>query len=243
MILIPAIDLIDGKCVRLTQGNFDTTKVYNENPLAQAKIFEETGFTNLHIVDLDGAKSGSFRQLSIVEKIVKNTSLKVDFGGGIRSKQDVADILNIGVNQVDIGSLAVKNPDIFIEILKDFEASSIILSADCRDRMIASDGWNSIDQIDVIAFINSFIPYGLGYTVVTDIAKDGMLEGPSFKLYEDIIAQSKINLIASGGVSSISDLRALKAMGCHAAIIGKAYYEGNISASDFTKFISENNNQ
>lgn len=226
--IIPAIDIIDGKCVRLTKGDYDTKKIYNENPLEVAKEFEDYGIRRLHLVDLDGAKEKKLVNIKTLEKIASNTNLQIDFGGGIQSEQDIQSVLNAGARQITVGSIAEKQPELFVAWLQKFGAEKIILGADCHNRKIATNAWADTSEIDVIDFIVSNEKQGAIYSIVTDIAKDGMLQGPSFELYKDILQKSNIKLIASGGISSMEDIVQLAAIGCEGAIVGKAIYEGRI---------------
>lgn len=237
MRIIPAVDLIDGKCVRLTKGDYNTKKIYNENPLEVAKQFEDEGMQYIHIVDLDGAKSNQIINHKALENIAKNTSLKIDFGGGIKTEKDVVLAFDSGASQITIGSIAVQNRLLFLEWVQKYGAERIILGADVKERQIVSNGWLQSSSIDVIDFINDYEKEGLIYTVCTDVAKDGMLEGVSELLYQDIVENSNIKLIASGGLSSINDLEILRNIGCEAVIIGKAIYENKISFADLRKFI------
>jgi phosphoribosylformimino-5-aminoimidazole carboxamide ribotide isomerase len=230
MTIIPAIDLIDGQCVRLTKGDYDTKKVYNTDPLEVAKHFEENGFTRLHLVDLDGAKAGKVINLSVLESICNNTQLQVDFGGGIKTDEDLEKVLNAGAFQVTIGSLAVKDPAKVKEWISKFGADRIILGADVKDRRIAVSGWLETSAIDLFDFIEDYYSCGIRNVLCTDISKDGMLEGPAFELYSELMKRfTDLKLIASGGVSGIEDVRKLKDLGIPAVVIGKAIYEGRIS--------------
>lgn len=232
MRIIPAIDIIDGKCVRLTKGDYTTSKIYNENPLEVALEFEANGIQNIHLVDLDGAKSKQIINYNILEKIASQTSLSVDFGGGIKSDNDIRVAFESGANQVTGGSIAVNNPFTFINWINKYGADKIILGADCLNRKIATQGWLESTELDVIDFIKNYTLKGINNVICTDISKDGMLQGPSIELYEEIITQSNVNLIASGGISTISDLRKLSNLGCEGAILGKAIYEGYISLKE-----------
>lgn len=229
MRIIPAIDIIDGKCVRLSKGDYDTKKVYNENPLEVAKEFEDNGITYLHVVDLDGAKSKHIVNYNILEAICSKTNLKVDFGGGLKSNDDLRIAFESGANQITGGSIAVKNPDMFLSWLNTYGSEKIILGADCKERKIATSGWLETSSIDVVEFISKYEKEGTHYVVCTDIAKDGMLEGTSNDLYKEILSETDVKLIASGGVSNIEDLHQLKELGCEGAIVGKAIYEGKIA--------------
>lgn len=233
MRIIPAIDIIDGKCVRLTNGDYSTKKIYNENPLEVAKTFEGIGIQYLHLVDLDGAKAEHIVNYKVLEQITSKTNLKIDFGGGLKSDEDLHIAFNSGAKQITGGSIAVKKPEVLEKWLSKYGGIKIILGADCKNEKIAVNGWQEESDIDVIPFIKSYEDKGLKYVICTDIAKDGMLEGPSFDLYKRILKESRdIKLIASGGVTSIDDLNALEDIGCEAAIIGKAIYEGHIRLSD-----------
>jgi phosphoribosylformimino-5-aminoimidazole carboxamide ribotide isomerase len=229
MRIIPAIDIIDGKCVRLTKGDYETQKIYNENPLEVAKEFEANGINYLHLVDLDGAKSKHIVNYKILEKICQNTSLKVDFGGGIKSDEDVRIAFESGAHQITGGSIAVQNSILFLGWLNKYGSDRIILGADANNRKIAIQGWKENSEKDVIEFIADYSQKGISYVVCTDIAKDGMLQGTSNELYEEILDKTKVKLIASGGVSTMDDLIKLKEIGCEGAIVGKAIYENKIS--------------
>ena len=235
MRIIPAIDIIDGKCVRLTKGDYNTKKVYNENPLEVAKEFEANGIQYLHLVDLDGAKSKHIVNHKILEQIATKTNLKVDFGGGLKSNDDLRIAFECGANQITGGSIAANNPDIFLAWLETYGSEKIILGADCKDRKIATNGWLEASELDVVDFIKDYESKGIQYVICTDIAKDGMLQGTSNELYAEIISKSKVNLIASGGVSSLRDLELVKEIGCEGVILGKAIYEGNISLKELQK--------
>ncbi len=231
MRLIPAIDIIEGKCVRLSKGDYSTKKVYNENPLEVAKTFEDHGINYVHLVDLDGAKSQHIVNYKILESICSKTGLKVDFGGGLKSDEDLKVAFDCGANQITGGSIAVKNPKIFKNWISKYGSDRVILGADCINRKIATSGWLETSALDVIEFIEFYKKSGIEYVICTDIEKDGMLRGPSFQLYSEILNQDSIKLIASGGVSQINDLIKLKQLGCEGVIIGKALYEGHITLS------------
>lgn len=232
MRIIPAIDIIDGKCVRLSKGDYNTKKIYNENPLEVAKEFEDNGIEYLHLVDLDGAKSKHIVNYKILEKISQGTKLKIDFGGGLKSDEDLKIAFESGANQITGGSIAVSNPELFTKWLSHYGSEKIILGADCSNRKIATHGWLEKSTLDVVDFIKDYESKGAKYVVCTDIAKDGMLQGTSNDLYKEILEETKVHLIASGGVSSMEDLRQLISLGCEGAIIGKAIYEGNISLKE-----------
>lgn len=237
MRIIPAIDIIDGKCVRLSQGDYDTKKIYNENPLEVAKEFEDYGIEYLHLVDLDGAKSKQIINYKTLELIASKTNLKVDFGGGIKADDDIRIAFECGANQITGGSIAVQNPTLFQEWISQYGSNKIILGADAKDRKIATHGWLETSELDVIDFIQEYKTKGIDYVICTDIAKDGMLQGTSNELYAEILAASDVKLIASGGVSSIDDLIKVKELGCEGAILGKAIYEGRIDLKDLRLLI------
>ena len=235
MRIIPAIDIIDGKCVRLTKGDYSTTKIYNENPVEVAKKLSDNGIKYLHVVDLDGAKSNQIVNYKVLEKIVSETNLLVDFGGGLKADQDLKIAFESGANQITGGSIAVKNESLFTSWIERYGSEKIILGADCLNRKIATNGWLEGSELDVKAFIESYQVKGIQSVICTDISKDGMLEGPSIELYEELLTLSKFNLIASGGVATIDDLIKLKEIGCEGAIVGKAFYEGNITLKQLSE--------
>ena len=233
MRIIPAIDIIEGKCVRLSQGDYNQKTVYNENPLEVAKEFEDAGLKYLHLVDLDGAKAKKVVSWKVLESIVSNTSLQVDFGGGLRTAEDVQAVFDSGAKQITAGSIAVNDRETVLRWISEFDSEQIILGADAKNGRIATHGWLDDSGLDVIEFISDYQKEGIEYVVCTDIAKDGMLEGPSIELYKQILAANKgLKLIASGGVSSINDLKELKTIGCDAAIVGKAIYEAKFSLKE-----------
>lgn len=237
MRIIPAIDLIDGKCVRLTQGDYAQKKIYNENPAEVAKSFEDAGLKYLHLVDLDGAKAGKVINWKVVEAISSATNLIIDFGGGIKTKEEVKQLFDSGVKQVNIGSLAVKNPATVHQWIEEFGADKIILSADVKNELIAISGWQENSNLTITEFIDSYQRKGLHYVTCTDIAVDGMLTGPNVALYEKLLtAFPDIKLIASGGVSSTKDLDALQRIAVDGVIIGKAIYEGRIELNQLSKY-------
>jgi phosphoribosylformimino-5-aminoimidazole carboxamide ribotide isomerase len=237
MEIIPAIDLIDGKCVRLTQGDFNQKKQYNENPLEVAKAFEDAGIKRLHLVDLDGARNKKIINHRVLEQIASGTSLHIDFGGGIQSDADIQLAFDSGAKQITGGSIAIKNSILFESWIKKFGGEKIILGADAIDGKIAVSGWQETTEVTVNNLIGKFRPQGIEYVICTDVAKDGLLQGPSFQLYEEILSvHPNLRLIASGGVTTIDDLKQLKEMKIFGAIIGKAFYEGRISLSDLQKF-------
>ena len=238
MRIIPAIDIIGGKCVRLSKGDYATQKTYSENPLEMAKKFEDIGVKYLHVVDLDGAKSNRIINYKTLELLATKTSLIIDFGGGIKSENDVAIALNSGANQITIGSVAAQNSALMLDWLRKYGNDKIILGADCKNRKIATNGWLESSDDDVVSFIQNYEKDGMLYSIVTDIEKDGMLSGPSFELYGEILAETKaLKLIASGGITTIDDVVKLSEMGCEAAIIGKAIYEGTIDLKDLMKML------
>ena len=232
MRIIPAIDIIDGKCVRLSKGDYETKKIYNENPVEVAKEFEDFGIQYLHLVDLDGAKAKKIINQKVIENIAKKTNLIIDFGGGIRSEEDLQKAFDSGAKKVTLGSIAVVNPELCLAWLEKFGAEKLILGADCLDRKIKTSGWLENSETDVVDFIKEYQKKGFREVVCTDISKDGMLQGPSTALYQEIIENSTIELIASGGISNIEDVQKMKKIGCAGTIIGKAIYEGRISLED-----------
>jgi len=234
MRIIPAIDIIDGKCVRLTKGDYNTKKIYNENPLEVAKEFEDNGIQYLHVVDLDGAKSKHIVNYKILEQLASKTSLKIDFGGGLKSDEDLKTAFESGANQITGGSIAVSNPDLFLKWVKQYGNDKIILGADCINRKIATNGWLKSSELEIIDFIKGYEKNEITNVICTDISKDGMLQGASNELYKEILGATKINLIASGGVANIDDLITLKEIGCEGAILGKAIYEGNITIKELS---------
>ncbi|WP_026916292.1 1-(5-phosphoribosyl)-5-[(5-phosphoribosylamino)methylideneamino]imidazole-4-carboxamide isomerase [Christiangramia portivictoriae] len=241
MRIIPAIDIIDGKCVRLSKGDYDTKKIYNEDPLEVAKSFGDHGIQYLHLVDLDGAKSSHIVNHKILESIASRTGLKVDFGGGLKTDQDLEIAFECGAKQITGGSIAIKNPEIFKSWIMKYGAEKIILGADARNKKIAVSGWLEESKQEVIPFIQNFEAEGIKYVICTDISKDGMLEGPSFELYTEILEETKdIGLIASGGISAFDELPKLKELGCEGVIIGKAIYENRISLKQLENYILEN---
>ena len=230
MEIIPAIDLIDGKCVRLTKGDYAQQKVYNDNPAEVAKQFEDAGIKRLHVVDLDGAKAGRIVNLSVLESIAKATNLTIDFGGGVKTITDVGSIIDAGASIVTIGSLAVKHPEVLEEWLLEFGAEKFLIGADVLDEKIKISGWLEDGGINIYQFIGKMLGLGVKNIFCTDISKDGAMQGPSIDLYKSImIEHPEINLIASGGVSNINDVIQLKEIGCAGAIIGKAIYEGTVT--------------
>ncbi len=237
MRIIPAIDLIHGKCVRLEKGDYSRKTEYREDPLEVAKEFEDAGLRYLHLVDLDGAKAGRLVNWKVIERICSNTRLIVDVGGGIKSEDDLRIALEAGAAQVNIGSLAVKEPERFRQWLQEKGGELIILSADVRNGLIAISGWQEQTQVSLAEFIGSFLPDGLRTVVTTDISRDGMLTGPSVEMYMEMRSQfSELDLVASGGVSILDDLEVLQEIGMGGAIVGKAIYEGAISLPDLARW-------
>jgi len=238
MRIIPAIDIIDGKCVRLSKGDYDTKIIYNENPLEVAKSFEAHGIEFLHLVDLDGAKSSKIVNYKILEQIASQTSLQIDFGGGLKSDDDLRIAFESGASQITGGSIAVKNRVIFEKWISEYGSDKIILGADAKDEKIAVSGWLEESNEDLIPFIQDYQTKGIQYVICTDIAKDGMLQGPSFDLYEKILSEAKgVKLIASGGISTFDELPRLAELGCEGTIIGKAIYEGRITLKQLENYI------
>ncbi|QSW89112.1 1-(5-phosphoribosyl)-5-[(5-phosphoribosylamino)methylideneamino]imidazole-4-carboxamide isomerase [Flavobacterium endoglycinae] len=244
MRIIPAIDIIEGKCVRLSKGDYDTKIIYNENPLEVAKSFEAHGIEYLHLVDLDGAKSSKIVNYKILEQIATQTSLKIDFGGGLKSDDDLRIAFESGANQITGGSIAVKNRVIFEKWISEYGTEKIILGADAKDEKIAVSGWLEESNEDLVPFIQDYQSKGIQYVICTDIAKDGMLQGPSFDLYSKILENCnvksngvEIKLIASGGISTFDELPKLAELGCEGTIIGKAIYEGRITLKQLEDFI------
>ena len=243
MQIIPAIDIIEGKCVRLTQGDYLQKKIYNEDPLEVAKAYEGAGLKRLHLVDLDGAKAGQVVHWKVLEKITHHTKLIIDFGGGIKTTSTLESVLNAGATYATIGSIAVKNELLFQEWIYQFGAAIFLLGADVVNEKIAISGWLEKTNLSVFDFIQSYITKGIQQIFCTDIQKDGKLEGPSLVLYQKIIKQfPTLQLIASGGVSSLEDLQALEKVGCSAAIIGKAIYENKITLSALAQYNLKNVN-
>lgn len=241
MRIIPAIDIINGKCVRLSKGDYATEIVYNENPLEVAKMFEDHGVKHLHLVDLDGAKASHIVNHKVLETIASNTNLSIDFGGGLKSDEDLRIAFESGANQITGGSIAVKNPETFKSWLSKFGADKIILGADANNEKVAVGGWLEESDKELIPFIQSYMNEGVNYVICTDISKDGMLQGPSFDLYQKIIDTTpNIKLIASGGISTYDELPRLAEMGCEGTIVGKAIYEHKISMKQIENFILNN---
>ncbi len=237
MKIIPAIDIIDGKCVRLSKGDYSTKKIYNENPVEVAKEFESFGIQFLHLVDLDGAKSKHIVNQKVLEKIASETSLHIDFGGGLKTEEDIETAFNCGAKQITIGSIAVQNPEFCYDSIKKYGSDKIILGADCENREIKTSGWLEESDRDIIDFILQYQKRNIENVICTDISKDGMLQGASTELYQEILVKTHINLIASGGISCLEDVFKMKEIGCSGTIIGKAIYENKISLNQLQNFI------
>ncbi|NMC37054.1 MAG: 1-(5-phosphoribosyl)-5-[(5-phosphoribosylamino)methylideneamino]imidazole-4-carboxamide isomerase [Bacteroidales bacterium] len=235
MRIIIAMDVIDGKCVRLTKGDYSTTRIYSTNPLDIARQAEDHGFKYLHMVDLDGAREKKIVNHRILKEISANTSLKIDFGGGIRTTSDLRLLFDYGADQVTIGSISVTNEALFMQWLDMFGPEKIILGADSHDRRVYSGAWMDNNEIDILKFISDYKVRGVKYALCTDIEKDGMLSGPSFELYREILKIPGINLIASGGISTVEDVERLAEIGCEGAVIGKALYEGMLNLKDLSR--------
>ena len=239
MRIIPAIDIIDGKCVRLSRGDFSTKTIYNDNPVEVAKMFQDSGIQSIHLVDLDGARASRIMNYRILEQIATRTDLQIDFGGGLKSNEDLKIAFDSGAHQITGGSIAVKNPELFENWIALYGSEKIILGADCINLKIAISGWQEVTDIDVSTFIVNYLSKGIKYVICTDVSKDGMLCGPSFDLYKHILTNSdkKIKLIASGGISTFEELPKLLDLGCEGVIIGKALYENRISLKQLESFI------
>lgn len=243
MLIIPAIDIIDGKCVRLTEGKFDVLTEYSVSPLDIAKQYEDIGITRLHLVDLDGAKTGVVKNWQILEQLSSQTRLIIDFGGGVKTREDVKRIFDMGVSYATVGSIAAKHPDTFFEWLNEFGADRFLLGADVKNNKIMISGWQEQLELDIITFLSSYVQKGIKNAFCTDISKDGKLQGPSIELYKQIIDSiPELSLIASGGVSSMDDIIALQAIGCSGVIVGKAIYENRISLQQIKEYLTTNSN-
>ncbi|MBU6157968.1 MAG: 1-(5-phosphoribosyl)-5-[(5-phosphoribosylamino)methylideneamino]imidazole-4-carboxamide isomerase [Bacteroidetes bacterium] len=237
MQIIPAIDIIEGKCVRLTEGDYSQKKIYNEHPLEVALQFQDAGLERVHLVDLDGAKAGKIINWKVLELLATKTSLKIDFGGGIKKQEDVRVVLEAGALWATVGSVAVKDKTSLLQWLQHFGADKFLLGADVKGEQLAVGGWLETTNIHIYDFIAAYLQEGIEQIFCTDISKDGRLEGPSLQLYQSLLEKNNtLQLIASGGVSSIQDLEALRAIGCAGAIVGKAIYEGRISIEALTIF-------
>jgi phosphoribosylformimino-5-aminoimidazole carboxamide ribotide isomerase len=235
--IIPAIDIIGGKCVRLSQGDYDRKTVYNENPLEVARMFEDAGINRLHLVDLDGAKAKHIVNYKVLEQIASKTKLVIDFGGGLNSDEDLKVAFESGAAMVTGGSIAVKEPDVFLSWLEKFGSEKIILGADAKDGKIAVSGWQESTELSVIEFIAEFHQKGISKVISTDISRDGMLSGPAFELYTEIMETlPKVEIIASGGIASMEDIYKLAEMGVPGVITGKAIYEGKVRLKEIEKY-------
>ena len=238
--IIPAIDIIDGKCVRLTQGDYAQKTIYNKSPLEVALEFESIGIKRIHLVDLDGAKLGKVINYKVLEKIASKTKLSIDFGGGIKTDDDIETVFNYGADLATIGSIAVKNKTLFFSWVKKYGTKKIFLGADVKNEKIAIGGWLETTTISIYDFIEENLNEGIQHVFCTDILKDGLLQGPSIDLYKNILTKfPQLNLTASGGVSQLSDLKELKKIGCHAVIVGKAIYEGRITMKELRSAIED----
>lgn len=236
--IIPAIDIIDGKCVRLTKGDYDTKKVYNEDPVEVAKMFEAHGIKRLHTVDLDGARSQHIVNYKTIEKIADHTSLIIDFGGGIKSDEDIDIAFASGASMVTIGSVAVKKPELFEAWLEKYNDNKIILGADVKNGRISINGWKEEGEDELMPFLCKYVGKGVDNVLCTDISKDGMLQGPAVELYDKIMKEfPNLNLIASGGVSCIEDIDILNSHGIPSVVFGKAIYEGRIKMEELEKYV------
>jgi len=236
--IIPAIDIINGQCVRLIQGDCDKKKVYSSNPVEMAKSFEDAGIQRLHLVDLDGAKAKHIVNVKVLEAVAKATNLTIDFGGGIKSDKDIKIAFNAGANQITAGSIAVANPDLVNRWIAEYSASKIILGADVKGLNIAVNGWQEESSAELFPFLERYVAQGIAYCICTDVAKDGLLQGSSIELYTSILERfPKLKLIASGGVTSIEEVEKLNEIGCHGVIIGKAIYEEKITLKELEKLM------
>ena len=236
--IIPAIDLIDAKCVRLSQGDYNQKTIYNENPLEVAKMFEDAGITRLHLVDLDGAKAKHIVNYKVLELIASKTNLVIDFGGGLKTDKDLRVAFECGAKMVTGGSIAVKDRETFLHWIETYGSEKIILGADAKDKMIAVSGWQEVSELPILDFIESYTSKGIRQVISTDIARDGMLTGPSIDLYKEIMGQfPNLELIASGGIATMKDIYELDEMGIPGVITGKAIYENRISLDEISRFI------
>ena len=235
MKIIVALDILDGKCVRLTRGDYSTKKIYNENPLEMARQIEDHGLENIHLVDLDGARKRHVVNHRILEELAVKTSLNIDFGGGIGSYDDLKIAFECGAMKVTCGTIAFSDPPLFLEWMAEMGPDKIILGADCKDRKLVSEGWMKDSETDVISYIRNYQSHGVKTIICTDIDRDGMLQGPSTELYKEILNLPGLNLIASGGVSSINDIETLREAGCEGVIVGKAVYEGRVTLTQLCR--------
>ncbi len=238
--IIPAIDIIGGKCVRLKQGDYNQKTVYSETPLEVALMFQDAGLNRLHLVDLDGAKAKQIINYKVLETIASKTSLIIDFGGGLKSDDDLKVAFECGASMITGGSIAVKEPDVFIRWIEEYGSEKIMLGADAKDCKISISGWQEESSLEIIQFIKSFVDKGISKVISTDISKDGMLQGPSFDLFQQILENfPKLYLVASGGISGMNDILKLAGMNVPAVIIGKAIYEGKIRLKELERFVLE----
>lgn len=238
--IIPAIDIIDGKCVRLSQGDYNQKTVYNENPVEVAKQFEDIGLSRLHLVDLDGAKKGEVVNFKVLDKIANQTDLKIDFGGGIKTNESIQRIFDAGADMATIGSIAVKDPELFYSWIKKYGSSKILLGADVKEEKVAISGWLEDTEVNIFDLLKNCIKNNLNQAFTTDISKDGMLQGPSIELYKRILLNfPDLALIASGGVACIEDIHRLQELGCQGAIVGKALYENKITVNELKQFVKD----
>ncbi|PIQ48158.1 MAG: 1-(5-phosphoribosyl)-5-[(5-phosphoribosylamino)methylideneamino]imidazole-4-carboxamide isomerase [Cytophagales bacterium CG12_big_fil_rev_8_21_14_0_65_40_12] len=237
MHIIPAIDVIDGKCVRLTQGDYAQKTEYASDPLLVAKAFEEAGIKRLHVVDLDGAKANTIVNRATLERITSNTQLHVDFGGGIKSAEAIEEAFEAGAKQITAGSIAVKNKPLVLDWIKQYGAERIIIGADVMNNEIRTHGWQEGSGLNIFSFLEDYVAAGAVYVICTDVSKDGLLQGPSFELYAELMERfPSLKLIASGGVATLDDLKQLEQMGIFGTIVGKAYYEGRITLTELASF-------
>jgi phosphoribosylformimino-5-aminoimidazole carboxamide ribotide isomerase len=236
--IVPAIDIIEGKCVRLSQGDYGQKKIYNENPLEVAKMFEDNGIQRLHLVDLDGAKAKHVVNAKVLDLIATRTNLQIDFGGGIKTENDLKLVFNCGAMQATIGSVAVTDKELFFSWLQQFGAEKLILGADVKDKKIAVSGWLDVTEIGLIDFLEEYKQKGVQHVLCTDISKDGMLQGTAMDLYKELNTTfPTLNFIASGGITHIHEIDELNEMGIHSVIIGKAIYEGSIKVEELKRFL------
>jgi phosphoribosylformimino-5-aminoimidazole carboxamide ribotide isomerase len=235
MRIITAIDIIGGKCVRLTKGEYASSKIYNEDPVEVARKFEDNGLKYLHLIDLDAVKDNRSNNRKILSKIAASTSLKIDFGGGIKTEEDILSVFESGAIQVNVGTTAVLNQDLFLKWLNDFGPEKIILGADCKDHKVYTSGWQNKTETDICDYIKNYISKGILYCACTDISRDGTLDGPAVGLYKEILQGNRMNLIASGGIASLNDIEDISKAGCEGVIIGKAIYEGKITLKELSR--------
>lgn len=237
MHIIPAIDIIDGKCVRLTQGDYAQKTEYASDPLLVAQAFEGAGIKRLHVVDLDGAKASTIVNRATLERITSNTQLHVDFGGGIKSAEAIEEAFEAGAKQITAGSIAVKNKPLVLDWIKHYGAERVIIGADVMNNEIRTHGWQEGSGLDILVFLEDYVAVGAVYVICTDVSKDGLLQGPSFELYAELMERfPSLKLIASGGVATLDDLKQLEQMGIFGTIVGKAYYEGRITLTELASF-------